>query len=104
MSNAEDESSNGYKEKIWTKDDGIEVVTDGYSFRGKRMFKKAWDGLKEHLKKGVQHEKDDIKYKALDVRKIGTGMEADVEIVQNGIRGISKLKLYGQKGALVNHI
>ena len=56
MTTIQEVSSNGYKEKTWGKDVGNGYVTDGYAFRGKRAFKKAWDGLKEHMKKGIKYE------------------------------------------------
>ena len=73
-----------YTEKVWGKDVGGEYITDGYAFRGKRSFGKVVIGLKEHMKKGVENETGNVKYKALDVRKNGAGLEIDVEIVNNG--------------------
>ena len=104
MEKIEEQSNKFFKEKIWTKIDGKETVADGYSFRGKRVFKKAWDGLKEHFVKGIQYERDNILYKAHDVREIGTGMEADVEVIEKGDRGVAKLKLYGQNTRKENSI
>ena len=104
MENIQETSFKHYNEKIWKKVDGTEMVADGYSFRGKRVFKKAWDGLKNHFVKGIPHKKDGIKYEALDVREIGAGMEADVEITEKGDRGIAKLKLYGQNTRKENSI
>ena len=104
MEKIEEQTNKHFKEKIWKKIDGKETVTDGYSFRGKRVFKKAWDGLKKHFLKGIQYDKNGILYKALDVREIGTGMEADVEIIEKGDRGNAKLKLYGQNTRKENSI
>ena len=47
------------------------------------------------MKKGVENEINDSKFKPLDVRKKGAGLEIEVEIVENGNRGIAVLKLYG---------
>ena len=104
MENIQETSFKHFKEKIWKKADGSETVADGYSFRGKRVFKKAWDGLKIHFVKGIPREKDGIKYIALDVREIGAGMEAEVEINEKGVRGVAKLKLYGQNTRKENSI
>ena len=96
METSQDEAPSEYTEKIWGKDDGDVYITDGYTFRGKRIFSQAWEGLKNVMKKGVKNEIGAIKYKALDVRKKGVGIEADVEIILNDKRGVGVLKLYGQ--------
>ena len=72
-----------YSEKKWGKTIEGEYVTDGYVFRGKIRFKKAIDGLKNILVKGVQKEYRGLKFKALDRREKGTGIEAEVEIETN---------------------
>ena len=41
MEKIQETANEHYKEKIWTKVDAGEIVADGYSFRGKRVFKKA---------------------------------------------------------------
>ena len=84
-----------YKEKVWGKDDRGEFITDGYTFKGKRSFGKAIVGLKATLKKGVKHEIGKIKFKALDARINGAGFEIDVEVMENGNRGVAILKLFG---------
>ena len=92
MATNQEEPPCEYKEKIWGKEDGNEYVTEGYTFRGKaRIFSKAWEGLKILMKKGVQNEIGTVKYKALDVRKMGAGIVADVELVENGNRGVESL-------------
>ena len=95
MSTNEEEVPVEYKEKKWGREEGSGYITDGYTFRGKGLFSKAWEGLKVMMKKGVQNEIGTIKFKALDVRKKGTGIEVDVEIVENGNRGVAVLKLFG---------
>ena len=95
MSTNEDEAPVGYKEKTWGREEGNGYITDGYTFRGKGVFSKAWEGLKVMMKKGVQNEIGTIKFKALDVQKKGAGVEIDVEIVENGNRGAAVLKLFG---------
>ena len=57
MENIQETFFKHFKEKIWRKVEGSETVADGYSFRGKRVFKKAWDGLKTHFLKGIPYEK-----------------------------------------------
>ena len=100
MSKENDETSindshSVYTEKKWGKEDGNKCTVDGYVFRGKEPFNIALDGLKEKMKKGTNNEIQTIKYKALDTRKKGTGLEIDVEVVDNKARGVALLKLYG---------
>ena len=95
MSTNVEEAPVGYKEKKWGREEGSGYIIDGYTFRGKGLFSKAWEGLKVMMKKGVQNEIGIIKFKALDVRKKGAGIEVDVEIVENGNRGVAVLKLFG---------
>ena len=95
MATNQDEAPSDFTEKIWGKEEGNVYITDGYTFRGKRTFNQAWEGLKNIMKKGVQNQIGAIKYKALDVRKMGKGIVADVEVVDNGNRGVGVLKLYG---------
>ena len=96
MTNVQENSHEHCYEKIWTKVDENVTVAEGYSLRGKRIFKRAWDGIKEHFVKRIPREKQGIQYTALDVRETGTGMEAYIEIIEKGNRGNAKLKLYGQ--------
>ena len=81
-----------YSEKLWTRDDG---QIDGYSFRGKRSFGKALEGLKSIMVKGEQKEIEDVKYKALDKRIQGAGLEIIIEVQANNSRGVAILKVYG---------
>ena len=98
MSNTIEESaSSAYKQKIWGKDEGKEFITDGYTFKGKKSFGPAVEGLKEKMKKGVQDEIGNIKFKVLDNRQKGSGIEIDVEVNEGSERGIAILKLYGSK-------
>ena len=60
--------SSVYKEKIWVKKDGGEDVTDGYVYRGKRVFDKALEGLKGTLKKGFHQSINGVDFKVLDTR------------------------------------
>ena len=84
-----------YKEKIWGKGEGKDFVTDGYVFKGKKPFIKAFEGLKESMKKGLQDDIDTVKFKVLDDRKNGAGIEIEVEVLSGKERGIAVLKLYG---------
>ena len=89
--------SSAYKEKKWGKDVDGEYVVDGYVFRGKLRFKKALEGLKGILKKGINAEYRGVKYKVLDERKKGAGIEAEVEVEtqKHGECGIAVLELMG---------
>ena len=84
-----------YMEKLWTKDDG---TIDGYSFRGKRLFAKALVGLRATMeKKGVCNEINSVKFKPLDSKLQGAGLEIDVKITYKNQSGIAILKIYGPK-------
>ena len=83
-----------YSEKLWTRDDG---QIDGYTFRGKRSFGKALEGLKSIMVKGEQKQMENVKYKALDARIQGFGLEIIVEVQANKRRGEAILKIYGPK-------
>ena len=89
------ENEEYYKEKKWGGNEGGEYITDGYVVRGKCIFNKALEGLKEILKKGFDRDINGIKYKALDIRKKGAGLEMDIEVFDKDIRGVAILKLYG---------
>ena len=90
-----DNTPTEYTEKIWGKDEGGEHIIDGFVFTGKRVFKKAVDGLKEVMKKGAQNEICETKFKVLDARQKGAGLEIEVELVDKGSRGVGVVKLYG---------
>jgi hypothetical protein len=51
-----------FKEKIWGKTIDGEYVIDGYAFRGKKVFKRALEGIKVFMKKrckeGSQQDKN----------------------------------------------
>jgi hypothetical protein len=51
MASDQEEVSSYFKEKQWGKEDGNVYIIDGYTFRGKRMFNKAWEGLKIIMKR-----------------------------------------------------
>ena len=63
MSVSSKEIHSSFKEKIWTKDDDGELITDGYSFRGKRSFGKAVEGFREMMKKGAVGEINEVQFK-----------------------------------------
>ena len=84
-----------YTEKTWGKNEGGEFIIDGFTFTGKRIFKKAKEGLAEVMKKGAQSEIHGMQYKALDTRNKGTALEIDVEMTHKGVSGVAVLKLYG---------
>ena len=98
------DSHSSYKEKIWTKDEEGETVTDGYSFRGKRAFGKAVEGIKEMMKKGAMGEINEVQFKVLDTRKNGAGLDIEIEVIANKNRGISVMKLYGPNSKKQNVI
>ena len=77
------------------KTDSGEFIVDGYTFKGKRPFKQTFLEVKDIMKKGVENVVGDLKFKALDVRIKGAATEIEVEIFQNGNRGVANLKLYG---------
>ena len=85
---------NVYSEKLWTRDDG---QIDGYSFRGKRSFGKALEGLKSIMVKGEQKEIEGVKYTSKDKRIQGPGLEIIIEVQANKSRGVAILKVYGPK-------
>ena len=90
-----EESHSVYDEKKWGKENGKNYIVDGYVFRGKQEFNKALEGLKDIMKKGITNEIGSVKFKALDARIKGTGLEIDVEVVDNKNRGFGLLKLFG---------
>ena len=71
-----------YKEKIWGKDEGGEHIIDGYTFRGKRAFGKAQEGLKEYMRKGVVRDVNEVKIKVLDARENGAGIDIEIEMTE----------------------
>ena len=58
MSTNEEEAPVGYKETKWGGEEGNGYITDGYTFGGKGLFSKAWEGLKIMMKKGVQNDNE----------------------------------------------
>ena len=95
MSEVNQDTLSVYKEKNWGKDQNGEYTIDGYTFKGKRAFRKALEGLKAKLTKGVVDEVNGIQIKVLDSRKNGTAQDIEIECVKNSNRGIAVLKLYG---------
>ena len=84
-----------YKEKNWGKDENGQKVVDGYSFRGKQSFQKVVEGFKNIMKRGVENDFNGTKFKALDIRKQGNGLEIDIQITEKNDRGKAVMKLYG---------
>ena len=84
-----------YKEKQWGKDENGLKVVDGYSFRGKQSFLKVVEGFRNILKRGKENDFNGTKFKALDIRKQGNGLEIDIEIKDKSDRGKAVIKLYG---------
>ena len=91
-----------FKEKKWFKDQDGQNITNGYTLRGKYCFKNAVEGLIKTLQKGVSGEIEGVPYRTLDVRKNGTALEVEVEMLDKGERekgtgkkGIAMVKLYG---------
>ena len=95
MPESDSDVSSVFTEKIWGKEIDGEYITDGYSFRGKRVFSKALNGFKEMMKKGVDGKVNNVDFKVLDNRKIGTELNIEIEVTENENRGIAILKLYG---------
>ena len=81
--NSPSKTKKHYAENIWTNNEG---KIDGYTFKGKRQFSKALLGLKSLMKKGQQNEINNVKFKALDRKIQGAGLEIDVEINNNKIK------------------
>ena len=90
-----DEIPSQYEEHKWGKTIDGEYIIDGYTFKGKQAFKKAKVGLGELLKKGKQSDVNGTQYRVLDTRIKGEGLEIEMEITDNGSRGVAVLKLYG---------
>ena len=84
-----------YKEKIWGKTVEGEYVIDGYAFRGKKLFKRALEGIKVFMRKGAMKEVNKIKITVLDVRKNGGGDDIEIELLENVSRGKGIIKLIG---------
>ena len=86
-----------YHEKKWGKTVEGEYVVDGYVFRGKIRFKKAINGLKKIMVKGAQKDYGEYKFKILDVREKGTGLEAEIEVETKKLaeRGNAIIQLIG---------
>jgi hypothetical protein len=95
MAEPEKEYNSVFKEKTWGKEVDGHFTIDGYSFTGKKAFQKALDGLKDLMKKAVFGEVNGIKFKVLDARSNGTGLDIVIEMVAKGNRGVAVLKLYG---------
>ena len=92
---SESETSINFTEKPWGRDIEGEYVMNGISYRGKRSFGIALDALKVLLKKGSGGEVENVAYKVLDARKSGSELVYDIEVIEDGNRGMSVLKLYG---------
>ena len=90
-----DDIPSQYKEKKWGKTQDGEYIIDGFTFKGKGPFKKAKVGLAELMKKGSQDEVGGTRYRVLDTRIKGAGLEIEVEKIDHGSRGVAVLKLYG---------
>ena len=95
MSETDKDVSTAYKEEKWGKKEEGVFITDGYSFKGKKAFLKALEGLKIMMTKGLVEEINGIKIKVLDRRINGAGLDVEIECVENTSRGIAVLKLYG---------
>ena len=94
--NVPDSLEDVYKEKKWGKtEDGL-FIADGYTIKGRKELGRAMDEIKDLLRKGVENELGNIKFKALDVRTHGYAFEISLELSENGDRGICLLKFYGQ--------
>ena len=72
-----------------------EYVTDGYKFRGKQPFQKAKEELEKLMIRGNRFEVGKLLLKVLDSRNKGIENEVDVQMNENGNRGVAIVKLYG---------
>ena len=95
MNHDRDEAPSQYKEKKWGKTEDGQYIIDGYAFRGRQSFTKVVEGMKKFFKKGIEHDMDGIKTKALDAREKRNGLEIDIEMTDKDGRGVAVLKLYG---------
>ena len=91
MEHHRDSENLEYNEKIWGKTVDGEYVIDGYAFRGRQSFHKVVEGMKKFFKKGIEHDMDEIKIKALDAREKGNGLEIDIEMTDKDGRGVAVL-------------
>ena len=91
MNHDRNEAPSQYKEKKWGKTQDGEYVIDGYAFRGRQSFHKVVEGMKKFFKKGIEHDMDEIKIKALDAREKGNGLEIDIEMTDKDGRGVAVL-------------
>ena len=85
-----------YKLKKWGKDIDGEYIVDGYSFKGRKPFLKALEGLKGLMIKGFIGEVNDVNIQVLDSRIIGAELSIEIQCSQSKNRGNAVLKLYGQ--------
>jgi hypothetical protein len=95
MNHDRNEAPSQYKEKKWGKTEDGEYIIDGFAFRGKQSFNKVVEEFKKFFKKGIEHDIDGTKIKALDAREKGNGLEIDIEMTGKDGRGVAILKLYG---------
>ena len=87
--------SKAFKEKKWYKYEDGEKIANGYSLRGRLSFKKAVEGLLDNLKKGVSKDIAGTNFRVLDARKNGIALDIEIEMIDNGDKGIAMLKIYG---------
>ena len=95
MSESDIDDLSAYTEETWGKQEEGAFVIDGYSFKGKKAFSKALEGLKHMMKKGLVEEINGITIKVLDRRVNGAGLDVVIECTENKKRGNAVLKLYG---------
>ena len=84
--------SSAYKDKKWENGDN---VTDGFVFRGQRMFGTVAEAVRETFVKGSHNSFNGIEFKVLDCRKKGIEWEIEIEVVEGNNKGIAMVKLYG---------
>ena len=90
-----DEIPSEYQENKWGKTLDGEYVIDGYTFRGKRAFRKVVEGLKETFVKGFKRTINGVDFRILDTRIKGVELEIEVAIVEKVNKGLAIIKLYG---------
>ena len=79
-------SISAYREETWGKDVGGEYIIDGYKYIGRVGFKRALEGLKAKMIKGAKGEINKVSYTVLDNRPSGTGLDIDIEVIENNSR------------------
>ena len=89
----EEGENNVYKENFWpAKPD----TPKGYTFKGKRKTKTfIMEKVKAELKKGLEKDVDDVKFKVFDKRQVGGATQVIIEINDKEGRGNAVTDFWG---------